>query len=55
MKQNTALWIVTVLLSIVFVAMFAVAMIEKWGFGVFIWLFIGGVDFFLLRKFGLIK
>lgn len=55
MKKDVALWIVTALLSIVFVAMFGVAMIEKWGAGMIAWLAIGGVDYFLLRKSGLIK
>ncbi len=49
MKNNTALWIVTVLLSLVFVAMFIVAMIQTWHFGVFAWAAIGAVDFFLLK------
>jgi hypothetical protein len=50
MKNNTALWIVTVLLSLVFVAMFTVAMILTWRFGVFAWVAIGAVDFFLLKN-----
>jgi hypothetical protein len=49
MKNNTALWIVTVLLSLVFVAMFIVAMIQTWHFGMIAWVAIGAVDFFLLK------
>ncbi|MFA5379929.1 MAG: hypothetical protein WC455_29485 [Dehalococcoidia bacterium] len=50
MKKDVALWIVTVLLSLVFVAMFIVAMIHKWEFGVIVWLVFGAADFFLLKK-----
>lgn len=49
MKKDVALWIVTVLFSIVFLAMFGVAMIEKWGFGVIAWLAVGGIDYFLIQ------
>ena len=51
MKKNVALWIVTLLLSLLFVVMFAVAMVEKWGFGVIAWLVLGAVDAWLLRQF----
>jgi hypothetical protein len=50
MKKDVALWIVTALLSLVFVAMFVVAMVDRWDFGVIAWLAIGGFDAFLLKK-----